>query len=125
MGWGLPITVKAVERVTALDDKATFAYFINAWDKSVKADMGEPYNPKAETDWSKILAKCNQHIASAGAKQEFYRDAATMLTTVKWSWRNPTIHPRNTYTTDEASEIFASTRIFMNHLATQLAEEVS
>lgn len=85
-------------------------------------DMGEPYDPKVHTDWTVLLSKCNQHIGSAGAKQDFYRDAMTMLTSVKFSWRNPTMHLRNVYTEETALDVWNAVRIFIRHLATELSE---
>ena len=86
-------------------------------------DMGEKYDPKQHPDWSAILARCSQHISSAGAKQDFYRDAMTTLTSVKHSWRNPTMHPRAVYTPEQAHDVWRSVSIFMRHLATRLAEK--
>jgi len=85
-------------------------------------DMGEPFDPVKDNDWTKMLAKCNQHVGGAGRKQDFYRDSVTMLTTVKHSWRNPTMHPKNVYTEEEALDIWNSVRVFMRHLATDLSE---
>lgn len=118
--------IAAASRCLALEEgTACVFHMMRAMEVALRVlmvDMAEPYDPKIHTDWSVILSKCNQHIGKAGAKQNFYRDAITMLTSVKWSWRNPTMHPTNTYTPNMARDVWESSRIFINHLATQLAE---
>lgn len=90
--------------------------------RALMKDMEEPYEASRDSDWSKMLAKCSQHVASAGSKQDFYRGAITMLTTVKFTWRNPTMHPKNVYTEEEAREVWDAVRVFTRHLATELHE---
>lgn len=91
--------------------------------RGLMKDMGEPYNEAVHTDWSKMLAKCNQHASGAsGPKQKFYRDAVTHLSSVKWSWRNPTMHPSDKYTEEEAEAVWNSVRAFVRHVATELNE---
>lgn len=43
--------------------------------------------------------------------------AASHLQTVRLAWRNEVMHPKATYTQEQASEVFAATRTFMTHLA--------
>jgi hypothetical protein len=52
------------------------------------------------------------------AIQASFAEAALHLDHVRLAWRNPTMHPKQTYTEDEAQDVLGKVRIFMNHLAT-------
>lgn len=93
---------------------------------AVAAGLGIPYAPSWEsylkqidnelrTDWKDKTPTWKQ-------SEEFYREVAAHLSTVKFAWRNPTMHIRRSYTPDEAAEVYNSVRGFMRHLATQLSE---
>jgi len=43
-------------------------------------------------------------------------DLKTHLDHVRWAWRNPTMHPKQTYVEEEAYDILAKSRTFMSHL---------
>ena len=43
---------------------------------------------------------------------------------VKQAWRNDTMHPKATYTEEEAREVFDAMKAFMRHLATMLPPSV-
>ena len=52
-----------------------------------------------------------------GPEKDKWSEALTLLVHVKQAWRNPTMHPKRTYTQAEADDIFRATRSFMQNLA--------
>jgi len=43
-------------------------------------------------------------------------EATSHLYNVKLAWRNEVMHPKQTYTVDEADSIFRNVRTFVQHL---------
>jgi hypothetical protein len=54
--------------------------------------------------------------------EPFYRDLLGDFQTVKWAWRNPTMHIVRQYTIEEAESIFQAVRGFMQRLAEKFTE---
>ncbi len=50
-------------------------------------------------------------------KKRALQQARAHLHAVRLSWRNDTMHPKVTYTDEEAADVFAHTKAFMKHLA--------
>jgi hypothetical protein len=50
-------------------------------------------------------------------KKSQYAEAAAHLQSVRLAWRNEVMHPKRTYTQQEAHDVFNATRVFMAHLA--------
>jgi hypothetical protein len=80
-----------------------------------------------EKVWQVILDQVNKHIISMPEKpaakkrqKERYADVAGHLYNVKVAWRNPLMHPKRTYTPEEAEHLFISVKAFMLHLVTLL-----
>jgi len=73
----------------------------------------------ADLEWGKILANMKTPIEAMakGKSKDDWSEAFTMLVHVKQAWRNPTMHPKQTYTAEEAKAIFEAVRVFMRHLA--------
>jgi hypothetical protein len=46
--------------------------------------------------------------------------ASANLYAVKLAWRNEVMHPKDTYTLEEAHNLIGQVKIFMGHLATIL-----
>ncbi len=76
----------------------------------------------SEKVWQVILDQVNSAIRALGkdplAKQ--YASVSAHLYTVKLAWRNEVMHPKATYTHEEAEGIFRAVRSFMNDLVTLL-----
>jgi hypothetical protein len=53
-----------------------------------------------------------------GKKKDEWSHCHANLYHVKQAWRNPTMHPRETYTQEQAREVFATVRTFMEQLQT-------
>jgi len=80
-----------------------------------------------EKPWGSILGNVDKAIAglpSTSPAEKAYRndcsEAAVHLRHVKDAWRNDVMHPRESYTPEQAQEVFVSVRPFMNSLAALL-----
>jgi hypothetical protein len=75
-----------------------------------------------DKDWQNILndvrGKINAKYPDKKDKDGInHRSLIALLETVKEAWRNPTMHPKQTYTGEEAEEILNSVKGFMRKLA--------
>ena len=73
--------------------------------------------------WGVILREIDDKItkmASKTAKQKEAKnglgEVSVYLHHVKDVWRNPTMHPKNTYTEEEALRVFSNVKQYMQHL---------
>jgi hypothetical protein len=74
----------------------------------------------SEMNWQKILDQVNPAIRAMKAKEQqtiAISQVASHLYNVKVSWRNPTMHPTNKYTLEEAKDIYQNVKTFMGSLA--------
>ena len=87
------------------------------------AKMKIAINPKSET-WYQIM----QHVENAikampiktsaqKTRKARYAATAAHLDGVRIAWRNEVMHPKATYTEEQAKEVFGSVRLFMRDLA--------
>lgn len=79
---------------------------------------------KIDSNWQTIINEVNKAIGSlpfsTPAEKEYRAqraEAAAHLQNIKDAWRNDVMHPRATYTEEQASEIWFHTRVFMVKLA--------
>jgi len=93
------------------------------------ATLAAAVNVKKQHDWGSYLRQIDEELAkrtkASGARtpdEQFFAEASTSIDNMRRSWRNPTMHPEKTYTTEQAEEILNSVRSFMRHLATRLSE---
>jgi len=81
-----------------------------------------------EKEWQAILNDVNGAIKKLSnpptpitAKQKKarngYAQAAVYLENVKNAWRNDVMHPKATYTNEEAEEVFRTVKVYMQYLA--------
>ena len=72
-----------------------------------------------DLEWGKILSNLKTPIEAMpkGKEKDDWSAALTLLVHVKQAWRNPTMHPKKTYTEEHAKEIFFATRSFMISLS--------
>ena len=73
----------------------------------------------AEKNWQVILDQINSAIKILNHKDpktKAYAEAASHLYNVKVAWRNEVMHPKQTYTFEEAKAIFDNAKTFMNDL---------
>jgi hypothetical protein len=72
-----------------------------------------------EKNWQIILDGINKAIRALPAKDQrtiALSQAAGHLYNVKVAWRNPTMHPKITYTLEEAADLITTVKAFMNEL---------
>jgi hypothetical protein len=95
--------------------------------KALAKQLGIPYAPSWESYLKQIASQLELDWKDKNGDwkkdEEFYRDAAAHLGSVKVAWRNPTMHIVKQYTPESAEDIYNSVRVFMRHLATKLSEE--
>jgi hypothetical protein len=75
----------------------------------------------SEKNWQPILEEIDKKIKALPQKAERtiqLADVSTMLYHVKIAWRNPTMHPKQIYTLEEAENILLAMKTFMQHLST-------
>lgn len=80
-------------------------------------------NVQTET-WHQIMLHVNKSVEALPSKihaqkqkKSAYAEVAAHLQSVRLAWRNEVMHPKQTYTRQEAFDIFNATRVFMNSLA--------
>ena len=77
----------------------------------------------SEKNWQNILDEINKTIKAMdhkAAQTKAYAAVSSHLYNVKIAWRNEVMHPKQTYTSDEAMNIFAATKVFICDLASLL-----
>lgn len=77
-----------------------------------------------DKEWGKILSDIGKAVEAMPKttsaelkKRNRWSEAHTQLYHVKQAWRNDTMHPKQTYTREQAHEVFNATRVFASHLA--------
>lgn len=80
-------------------------------------------DPEIET-WNKVLDHVDKQIrllptvtARQKAKKAAFAEVSSYLHQVRIAWRNEVMHPKATYTQEEARDVFSASRAFMNHLS--------
>jgi hypothetical protein len=71
-------------------------------------------------NWQNILDEINKAIKGLRGKEArtiALSQAAAHLYNVKVAWRNPTMHPKITYTLEEAADLISTVKAFLNELA--------
>lgn len=74
----------------------------------------------AEKNWQSILDEVNKAIKALPAKDALtvaYAQVASHLYNVKVAWRNPVMHPKQTYTQEQAEQVYSSVKTFVVDLA--------
>lgn len=76
-----------------------------------------------EKEWGKILSDISQTIEAMpkGDERNKWSQSHSHLYHVKQAWRNDTMHPKKTYTDDQAQAVFTAVHSFMRHLAVLVA----
>ena len=77
----------------------------------------------ADKNWQNILDEANKAIKGLNQKDAItkaYAGISSNLYNVKLAWRNEVMHPKQTYTPDEAKNVFHAVRNFTQDLAALL-----
>jgi hypothetical protein len=78
---------------------------------------------RSQKIWQNILDEINKAIRAMDqkiAQTKAYAGIASHLYNVKIAWRNQVMHPKQTYTIEEARAIFTSAETFVRDLATKI-----
>jgi HEPN domain-containing protein len=72
-----------------------------------------------EREWGKLLSDIGKAIEKMPTSKERnqWSEAHTLLYHVKQAWRNEVMHPKQTYTEEEAAEVIGASKSFCRHLA--------
>ena len=70
-------------------------------------------------NWGLIIANLNRQIVTMaqGPEKDKWSEISAQLFHVKNCWRNKTMHPKQTYSDREATEIFSAVKSFLRSLA--------
>jgi hypothetical protein len=73
-----------------------------------------------EKEWGKILSDIGAKIEAMpkGQSRDEWSACHVNLYHVKQAWRNSTMHPKETYTTEQAKEVLDAVFAFLKQLAT-------
>jgi len=99
------------------------AYFISCASWSWQCNSELNVSLVTEKNWQVILDQINAAIKKLDAKDaktKLYAQPASHLYNVKVAWRNEVMHPKQTYTFDEAQAIFINVKTFISDLVTIL-----
>lgn len=93
--------------------------------KKLGAEIGVTIIDKhdKDLDWGKIISNLNAAIANYpnGVKRDELSAVVAMLYHVKNAWRNNTMHPKVTYTDEEAEAVFEASKSFLKVAASCLS----
>jgi hypothetical protein len=73
-----------------------------------------------QKNWQPILNEVNTALNAmpkSDPGRARFAELVTLLTAVKFAWRNEVMHPKGVYTEEEAEEIFRATKSFMRKIA--------
>jgi hypothetical protein len=83
--------------------------------------LGISFASAYDTEWQKIICDIRHQLKALYPKHTDpnrikYESILGHLETIKIAWRNPTMHPKATYTEEEAKALLSAVEIFMNDL---------
>jgi hypothetical protein len=75
-----------------------------------------------DLEWGIVIANITAKVEAMprGDERNEFSANVSLLYHVKQAWRNSTMHPKQTYTDDEAVTVFNATKSFLNNLAALL-----
>lgn len=95
-------------------------HLMRAMEHCVGVLCGKLSIPNPDRVWGMLLSDMNKAIEAMpkGDQRNQWSEAHANLYHVKQAWRNETMHPKQTYTPDQAEQVFRAMKSFMAHLAT-------
>jgi HEPN domain-containing protein len=101
-------------------DTAAVFHIMRAMEAAVAELSRKLSITNTEREWGKLLSDIHKKIEQMprGSERNAWSECHANLYHVKQAWRNQTMHPKATYTQEQAKEIFQTTRVFMSQLAT-------
>jgi HEPN domain-containing protein len=108
---------------------ASIFHLMRAMETAVQALSSALRIENVEREWGKLLSDIAKKVEAMerGNERDEWSAVHANLYHVKQAWRNSTMHPKRTYTEEEAREVFDAVRAFMRGLAEMLppsAEEL-
>jgi len=101
-------------------------HLMRAMELAIQALAAKLGVENVEKVWGKLLSDINVAILKMpkGIDRDVSSESHSHLYHVKQAWRNPTMHPKKTYSDAEAKALFDAVRSFMHHLVPLVEAEV-
>jgi hypothetical protein len=120
--------ISEAARCLALDRTTACVFHLMRSLEAVVQQLGDKLHAKIidkdkiDLNWGVILENMKKPIEAMGKgpTRDKWSEALTLLFHVKQAWRHPTMHPKQTYKSDEARDVFNATGSFLRYLATLL-----
>lgn len=98
---------------------AVVFHLMRAMESAVQAAASKLGTKQIDKVWGHLLADIKTAVEAMpqGSDRNQWSENLTLLYHVKQAWRNDTMHPKNTYTEEQATEVFRAVKSFMTHLA--------
>lgn len=98
---------------------AVVFHLMRAMEKALQALAKTLEIENVEREWGKLLSDVNRKIEAMpkGSIRNTWSEISTLLYHVKQAWRNDVMHPKSTYSKEQAKEVFTAVRSFMCHLS--------
>jgi HEPN domain-containing protein len=98
---------------------ASVFHLMRAMEGAVQALSQELEIANVEREWGKLLSDIGTKIEAMpkGDRRNAWSENHSLLYHVKQAWRNDTMHPKQTYTKEEAGRVFSAVQSFMRNLA--------
>jgi HEPN domain-containing protein len=98
---------------------AVVFHLMRAMELAVQAFASHLGVTNVEKEWGKLLSDIRAKVEAMpkGDTRDKWSESHTHLYHVKQAWRNVTMHPKRTYTEQEAKAVFDAVSSFMRHLA--------
>lgn len=106
---------------------ASVFHLMRAMEASVQKISEQLGIENVEREWGKLLSDIDAKIGTMakGDNRNNWSQVHANLYHVKQAWRNDTMHPKATYTEEEAREVFEAMKALTRHLASLLPTDVS
>lgn len=98
---------------------ASVFHLMRAMECAVQALSAKLEIEPGDLEWGKLLSAIDEKIKAMpkGDRKDTWSETRSNLYHVKQAWRNKTMHPKRTYTGEEAHGVYTAVRSFMRHLA--------
>jgi len=103
---------------------ASVFHCMRAMEDAVKSLSTALEIPNPDREWGKLLSDISKRIENMpkGDIRDQWSESHSHLYHVKQAWRNSTMHPKKTYSEQDAKSVFDAVASFMRHLANLLTE---
>ena len=98
---------------------ASVFHLMRAMEFAVQALASELKIANVARDWGKLLSDMSKQIEPMpkSPERDRWSESHSHLYHVKQAWRNDVMHPKATYTEEQAEDVIRAVRSFMKHLA--------